>query len=355
MDIERRIAEVLKHGQFVNGPEVSTLEKALAAYVGVSHAVACNSGTDALVLALRALGIGFGDYVAVPAFTFSATAAAVELTGARIVFCDIREEDFNIDPKEAQRAIEHGVHAVIGVNMFGIPADFPAIRKMAAKTNCKVIEDAAQSMGASLDGRRSGSLADVGCTSFYPSKPLSCAGDGGMVFAEDKYVAKNIRAMANHGRSNGNRYEAECVGCNSRLDTIQAAVLLERFEYFESHELPTRNRRAKLYFDKLGTATISAVQGNLELAWSWYPVLYDTRKERDDALAEYGQSGARVIYPIPLHLMPAFDHYGMDRGSFPVAESVCDRVLAFPINHHWETCKCLSTISSANRAITDLK
>jgi dTDP-4-amino-4,6-dideoxygalactose transaminase len=170
-----------------------------------------------------------------------------------------------------------------------------------------------------------------------------------MVFTDDPIMAQDIRSIANHGRAVGldKPYSAIRTGMNSRLDSIQAAVLLERFKYFEDDELPGRKAQAKSYFNKLGIGTAAAIQGHLELAWSWYPVLYDTKKERDEALAEYGPAGARVIYPQPVHLMVAFRHYGHKPGDFPVAESVCERILAFPIVHHWEENKCLSTITNA--------
>ena len=329
-----------------------TLEKALAEYVGVGHAIGCNSGTDALVLALRACGIG-GDnaFVAVPAFTFSATAAAVELAGASIVFCDIREEDFGIDASKLDKWKLNGVGAVIGVNMFGIPCDWVGIEKATKGSTIVLIEDAAQSMGARYRGRRSGSLAHIGCTSFYPSKPLSGIGDGGMVFVNDPILAQDIRSIANHGRAIGlnKPYSAIRVGMNSRLDSIQAAVLLERFKDFESKERPSRKAQALKYYDDFGLSFY--IYGTP--AWSWYPVLYATETARKNALAEFGQFGARVIYPEPLHLMPAFRHYGHKRGDFPVAESVCDRILAFPIVHHWEDNPCLqSMIYHATSAAT---
>jgi dTDP-4-amino-4,6-dideoxygalactose transaminase len=211
-------------------------------------------------------------------------------------------------------------------------------------------------MGASCNDKRSGSLADIGCTSFYPAKPLSGIGDGGMVFTNDPERAKTIRSMANHGRIGTKRYSAEVVGGNSRLDTIQAAVLLERFKYFESDELPFRNQQAMGYFDKLGPGPNIGGKIDYEIPWSWYPVLYDTKIERDEAFQEFGgYAGARIIYPEPLHLMPAFKHYGHKRGDFPVAESVCERIIAFPIVHHWEVNRCLCTMSSAPSAATALR
>jgi len=335
----------------------------LAAYVGVGHAIGCNSGTDALVLALRAAGVGHDDFVAVPAFTFSATAAAVELVDAEIVFCDIREEDFGIDASQLDKWKLNGVKAVIGVNMFGIPCDWDGIRKATEGQGVVLIEDAAQSMGAMYKGARSGSLADIGCTSFYPSKPLSGIGDGGMVFTNDPIMAQDIRSISNHGRAIGlnKPYSAIRVGMNSRLDSIQAAVLLERFKDFEIHELPYRNRQASDYFYELEKCPSIYGQMGYKMPWSWYPLLYPNREERDEAFLEYGRGdlkwgehgGARVIYPEPLHLMPAFKHYGHKRGDFPVSESVCDRILAFPINHHWEENQCLRFLmSSATSAAT---
>lgn len=321
----------------------------MADYIGVEHAVAVNSGTDALLFSMRVLGASETCSVAVPAFTFSATAAAVALSGANVVFADIREDDFGID---VNTIIDpSAIYAMIAVDMFGIPCDWPSIIDLCGTYRIKLIEDAAQAIGARFDGAKCGSIGMIGCTSFYPSKPLSGIGDGGMVFTNYKSIAEKIRKIGNHGRSTEMRYSSEFVGGNSRLDTIQAAVLLERLKHFESREIPCRIAQASDYYDKLeGPIHVKPRLGR-EPVWSWYPVLYDNKRERDLAFENYGGFvGARIIYPEPLHLMPAFKYLGYKRGDFPVAESVCERILAFPIVHHWEVNRCLCTIMSAESA-----
>lgn len=348
MELKDRVNAVLAHGQFVKGPEVAEFEQAMAAYVGTSYAIGCNSGTDALILALKAAGIGPGDWVIVPAFTFQATANAVKWVGATPVFVDVREEDFNIDPAAVEKALEWGAQAVIAVNMFGIPAPYTALKDIIiqADFDCVLIEDAAQSMGSRLNRVKSGNLADYGCTSFHPSKPLPAAGDGGMVFTNDLIAAKRIMSYHDHGRQNmtgfGN-YWAGNVGMNSRLDTIQAAVLLSRLETFAA-EVYYREKQAEAYlryFSEVpGCRLVEPVVGRV-VNYSWFPVLFDDEQLREDALATYGPHGARVIYPYPLHKMGAFVESDTSRRPMPIAESVCRRVLAFPVVHHWETNRCL--------------
>lgn len=354
MELTERVLAVLKHGQFVNGPEVREFEAAMADYIGVLHAVSVNSGTDALIFALRVLGLHRESRsVVVPAFSFSATAAAVALAEAHIVFADISEQDFGIDVNSLHDP--EGLDGMIAVDMFGIPCDWPSVIDFCNTYRLKLIEDAAQALGARYAGAKCGSIGMIGCTSFYPSKPLSCAGDGGMVLTNFGNIAQRVRALANHGRT-GERYEAEFIGENSRLDTIQAAILLDRLQVFESREIPCRIAQAQEYFNRLTNVKQYELKPAREPVWSWYPVLYDTKKERDEAFQDYGgYVGARIIYPTPLHLMPAFNYLGYKRGDFPVAESVCERILAFPIVHHWEVNRCLCTITNAESASIALR
>lgn len=341
MELTERVRTVLRHGQFVNGPEVRELEQAMAGYVGVEHAVALNSGTDALTLSLRVLGVAENDVVILPAFTFSATAAAAAMCGAMIWLADIREEDFGIDVTTVNSP--DVAKAMIAVDMFGIPCDWMQAKAFCSAHKIRLIEDAAQAIGAKYAGKRCGSLGMVGCASFYPSKPLPCAGDGGMAFTDYPEIADRIRKIANHGRLSDSRYTPEIVGINSRLDTIQAAVLLDRLKKFDSLEIPCRISQASEYYDRLDTGRHYEPKPGREPVWSWYPVLYDSKKERDEAFQDYGgYVGARVIYPVPLHLQPAFQYLGYNQGDFPVAESVCERILAFPIVHHWEVNRCLA-------------
>ena len=349
MGLTARVEAVFKHGQFVKGPEVAEFERAMATYVGASYAIGCNSGTDALILALKAAGVGQDDFVIVPSFTFQATANAVKWVGAEPVFVDISEDDFNIDTAKVEEALGHGAKAVIAVNMFGIPAQYPALKEItAAHEDCALIEDAAQSMGSRLNRVRSGNLADFGCTSFYPGKSFAGAGDGGMVFTNDFSAAKRIMAYHDHGRQNMTgfgSYWAANVGMNSRLDTIQAAVLLDRLETFEAEIIHRKHQvdSYRRYFSDIpGCKLVDENVAGRVVNYSWFPVLFEDEQLRDEALATYGPHGARVIYPFPLHKMGAF--VGYDNKRCPVAESVCRRVLAFPVVHHWEVNRCLCEI-----------
>lgn len=320
--IQLAVDRVAKHGRWVNGPEVREFESAMAGFIGTNHAIGCNSGTDALVLAIKSLGLGPGSKIAVPAFSFQATAAAVCLAGAAPVFADIKESDFGIDVE----TIKTRVDAVIGVDMFGIPADWESINSFADSDRIPSIEDAAQAVGASSGFKKCGALAEIGCTSFYPSKPLAGIGDGGMVFTDNTETALKIRSIANHGRK-WSQFVAETPGMNSRLDSFQAAVLAGRLQFFEE-EIEQRRAQASFYYKRFRSA-----RWHENSVWAWFPVLYPDREKREDALAEHGEYGAKVIYPEPLNRMPAFNQYGT---ACPVAESVCNRILAFPIKHSWE-------------------
>jgi UDP-2-acetamido-2-deoxy-ribo-hexuluronate aminotransferase len=319
------VARVAAHGRWVGGPEVSDFERKVADYVGVRYAIGCNSGTDALILALKALGIGPCDKVAVPAFTFQATAAAVYAVGARPVFADIYENGYGINVS----TIKARVKAIIGVDMFGIMAPWDEINAFAKWVDVPTIEDAAQAMGS--DG--AGKMGKIGCTSFYPSKPLAGIGDGGMVFTNHSAEAERIRSYANHGRA-AEPFSAHVPGMNSRLDSVQAAVLLERLKTFD---IEISFRKSKVLSYNGG----SPVPHLYRCAWSWYPYLCESTAKRESLLKKYGPLGAKVIYPIPLNRMAAFADSAI---ACPVAEGVCERIIAFPIKHHWEENPCLDLV-----------
>ena len=297
----------------------------MAKYVGVKYAIGCNSGTDALILALKALGIGPCDKVAVPAFTFQATAAAVYAVGARPVFADIYEDGYGINVS----TIKARVKAIIGVDMLGILAPWDEINAFAKWVNVPTIEDAAQSMGSVGAGK----MGTIGCTSFYPSKPLAGIGDGGMVFAKGIVDADALRMHANHGRIHS-PFHAYVPGMNSRLDSLQAAVLVERLKSLD-HEISFRKSQVLSYN---GGSPVPHLD---RCAWSWYPYLCESTAKRESLLKKYGPLGAKVIYPIPLNRMAAFADSAM---ACPVAESVCERIIAFPVKHHWEENPCLDLV-----------
>ncbi len=351
-ELNANIARVLAHGQYINGPEVRELESALAAYVGVKHAVGCASGTDALLMALMALDIGPGDAVLTTPFTFFATAEVISLLGATPVFVDIDPATFNIDParlEKAVRAVEKGdpsIHplpgtagkslrprAVIPVDLFGLSADYDAIGAVAARGSLSVIEDAAQSFGGTYNSRKCCSFGRIACTSFFPAKPLGCYGDGGMCFTQDDRADERLRSIRVHGQGS-DKYENIRIGINGRLDTLQAAILLAKFAIF-SEELELRQGVARRYNDLLaGKATIPEVLNGYRSAWAQYSILVRDGAERSALIAKLKNGGipTAIYYPKPLHLQRAFSDLGYREGDFPVSEDCARRIFSLPMH-----------------------
>lgn len=348
--IDARIHAVLEHGQFIMGPEVRELEEKLAEYVGVKHAVGCASGTDALLLPLMALGVGPGDAVFTTPFTFIATAEVISLLGATPVFVDIDPVTYNIDPSQlalAIRALEtkdpsiHPLPAdhaslnargVIAVDLYGLPADYDRIQNTCSDHALFLIEDAAQSFGAEYKGRRACSFGDVGATSFFPAKPLGCYGDGGMVFTNRDEIADKMRSIRVHGKGN-DKYDNMRVGLNARLDTLQAAILLAKFETFPE-ELRRRQEVAWAYTEALvGADGIVAphVPEDLLSGWAQY-TLRITGRDRADLQKAFQAQGVptAVYYPKPLHLQTAFSPLGYHQEDFPESEQASTEVLSLP-------------------------
>jgi len=342
--LSEALQRVLAHGRFVLGPEVETLERRLGLLTGAS-CVTCANGTDALHLALWALDIGIGDAVVVPAFTFAATAEAVMLRGATPVFADVEEATFTLDPTSAARALEQAhrsglkPRAVIAVDLFGLPADYPALARVAEAADVALIADAAQSMGARLGNRPVGSLAPVTATSFYPSKPLGCYGDGGAVFATDPVMAERIRLIARHGQGPG-RYNHVTQGMNSRLDTLQAAVLLEKLKVFEG-ELAARAAAAERYDSAFaGHVTLPARSPGRASAWAHYTLRHPERDRLAEHLTQAGIMTA-VHYPRPLTRQAPFQAAPVVPGGLPASERLSAEVLSLPL------CGSLSEASQA--------
>ncbi len=336
--VDARIRTVLEHQRFILGPEVEELEERLAARVGARHCISCASGTDALLLALMALRIGPGeahspDEVITPPFTFFATGEMIALAGARPVFVDIDPVTYNIDPAKIEAAITPRTRAILPVSLYGQPAEMDAVNDIAARHNLPVIEDAAQSFGALYKGRHSGNLATIGCTSFFPSKPLGCYGDGGACFTSDDALAGAMRELRNHGQEV--RYRHTRIGINGRLDTLQAAVLLAKLEVFDE-ELTSRAEIANRYTALLKDAVRTPeVLPNRTSAWAQYTIEVDDRATVESSLHS-AEIPTAVHYPTPLHLQPVFakNSHGTDgvRGSFPFAECAADRVLSLPMH-----------------------
>ena len=324
--IDANIQKVLSHGQYILGPEVAELEDKLAAYCGAKHCISVANGTDALQIALMALGVGAGDEVITPGFTYIATAETVALLGAKPVYVDIVEQTYNLDPAKLEAAITPRTKAIVPVSLYGQCADFDAVNAIAARHNLPVVEDAAQSFGASYKGRKSGSLTTVSCTSFFPSKPLGCYGDGGAVFTDDDGLATVIRQIARHGQDR--RYHHIRVGVNSRLDTLQAAILLPKLAILEE-EIGLRGRVAAVYAQELDKAGIAApfIESHNISAYAQYTVRVKNRDAVQTALKAAGIPTA-VHYPIPLNKQPAVASDAV----LPVGDLVSEEVLSLPMH-----------------------
>jgi len=354
--IDARIQAVLDHGRFIMGPEVAELEAALAAFAGCRHAVATSSGTDALLIALMAHGIGPGDAVFVPAFTFTASAEVILLLGAVPVFVDVDGESFNIDPADLARRLREvkaagalRPRAVMAVDLFGLPADYRALTAICAADDLLLLADAAQSFGASLGGGKVGTLAPVTTVSFFPAKPLGCYGDGGALFTDDDAMAERTRSIRLHGRG-GAKYDIVRVGINGRLDTIQAAVLLAKLPVF-AEELAARARLAAFYDARLGDIVTTPRQSaGAASAWAQYSVLLDDRDNVAGRLREQGVPTA-VYYPRPLHLQPAYARYGGGEGTMPGSEALCRRILSLPMHPYLDEAAALRVCEAVAAAV----
>lgn len=326
--IDAAIQRVLAHGQYILGPEVAELEEKLAAYTGAKHCITVANGTDALQIAQMALGIGPGDEVITPGFTYIATAETVALLGAKPVYVDIDARTYNLDPALLEAAITPRTKAIVPVSLYGQCADFDAINAIAAKHGIPVIEDAAQSFGATYKGRKSCNLSTIACASFFPSKPLGCYGDGGAIFTNDDELAKVMRQIARHGQDR--RYHHIRVGVNSRLDTLQAAVLLAKLEIFDD-EIASRQRVATEYGRLLGKSDIAGapyVEPHNQSAWAQYTVRVT---DRDTAQTRMKQAGVptAIHYPTPLNKQPAVADLA---AMLPIGDRVADQVLSLPMH-----------------------
>jgi Predicted pyridoxal phosphate-dependent enzyme apparently involved in regulation of cell wall biogenesis len=326
--IDAGIARVLAHGRYILGPEVGELEEKLAAYVGVAHCISVANGTDALQIAQMALGIGRGDEVITPGFSYIATAETAVLLGARPVYVDIDPRTYNLDPALLEAAITPRTKAIIPVSLYGQCADFDAINAIAAKHGIPVIEDAAQSFGASYKGRKSCNLSTIACTSFFPSKPLGCYGDGGAIFTNDVELAKVARQIARHGQDR--RYHHIRIGVNSRLDTLQAAILLPKLEILDD-EIALRQQVAQTYgrlLAEIDVVVVPVIESPNISAWAQYTVRV---RDRDAVQARLTGAGVptAVHYPIPLNRQPA-----LADGSVPLeaGDQAAEQVMSLPMS-----------------------
>ncbi len=348
-DIDARLDEIIKKTAFIGGREIRELEEKLSAFTGSKYAVGCASGTDAILLPLLALGIKPGDEVITTPFTFVATAEVISFIGAKPVFVDINEKNYNIETARIESRINTRTRAIIPVSLFGQVSDMDSINRIAAGYGIPVIEDAAQSFGAIYKDRKSCALCFAGATSFYPSKPLGCYGDGGMVFTDDAHLAEKIRSLANHGQ--GEKYVHKYIGLNFRLDTIQAGVLLAKFAHFEE-EAVKRFELGKKYNElfinsPVITPFIESYTGRHVFAQ--YSIRVKNRQEVIEKLTSKGIPHA-IHYPIPIHLQEAYKYLGYKSGDFPVSEKVSGEIISLPM-HPYLTLKDQVFISNTVKSV----
>lgn len=341
--IDANIQKVLAHGQYILGSEVTELEEKLAAFTGAKHCITVANGTDALQIAQMAFDIGPGDEVITPGFTYIATAETVALLGAKPVYVDVCPKTYNLDPTKLEAAITPKTKAIIPVSLYGQCADFDAINAIAAKHGIPVIEDAAQSFGASYKGKKSCNLTTVACTSFFPSKPLGCYGDGGAIFTNDDQLAIVLRQIARHGQDR--RYHHIRVGVNSRLDTLQAAILLPKLEIF-ADEVENRQQVAAWYAKYLTAVGIAApiIKEHNISAWAQYTIQVENRDAVQAKLQEQGIPTA-VHYPIPLNKQPAVADSSV---SLPIGDAIAEKVMSLPFHPYMSEADVVKVVKAVS-------
>jgi dTDP-4-amino-4,6-dideoxygalactose transaminase len=337
--LDARINTVLSHGGYIMGPEVAELERALAAFCGAKFALGCANGTDALQLALMALGVGPGDAIFCPSFTFASTAEVVPPFGATPIFVDVDETSYNLDVESMARSIEAArtlglrPRGVIAVDLFGLPADYDAIEALARENDMWVVADTAQGFGAVYKGRRTGSIGLIATTSFFPAKPLGCYGDGGALFTADESLHRLMGSYRVHGKG-AHKYDNERIGLNSRLDTLQAAILLEKLAVYES-EIKARQAVASRYQEALGMAVVTPHVPDHSLSvWAQYTVRARPGRNREAIMSALTARGVPTVvyYPRPLHLQTAYRDFPGDPAGLPVAEMLSREVFSLPMH-----------------------
>lgn len=357
--IDAAIADVVTCSHFISGPQVAALEKKLAAYVGVKHCITCGNGTDALTLALMAWNVGAGDAVFVPDFTFFSSGECPAYEGATPIFVDVDPHTYNMDPDKLRQAIEQvraegnlTPKAVVSVDLFGQPADYDRILPLCKQYGLLLLEDGAQGFGGSLHGKRACSFGDIGTTSFFPAKPLGCYGDGGAIFTDNDEWAALIRSLAVHGKSGQDKYNNIRLGMNSRLDTLQAAVLDVKFEAFRTHELEEVNRAAAWYTEALQGSglVLPEVRPGFVSSWAQYTVQLPQGTDRAAVQAELKERGipSMVYYAKPMHHQGAFANTRSAQADCPVTERLCETVLSLPL-HPYMSEQQVQKISDAVR------
>ncbi len=341
IDLDRGIQKALLDANYILGPQVTELEQQLAAYVGVKHCITCANGTDALSMAVMAWGIGAGDAVFVPDFTFFSSGEIVSFAGAVPIFVDVEEDSFNISPSSLTEAIETVLaegrltpKAIISVDLFGRPADYERIQPIAEKYHLKILEDGAQGFGGELQGKKACSFGEIATTSFFPAKPLGCYGDGGAVFTNDDALAEQIGSLRVHGKGT-DKYDNVRIGVNSRLDTLQAAVLLVKLRAFEEYELEAVNAAADCYTELLAhLVKTPAVPKEYRSSWAQYSILLKDQQQRDriQAALRAADIPSMIYYRKPMHSQEAFADTDCVKCDLSVTSSLCERVLSLPMH-----------------------
>tara|TARA_Y100001970_G_C14199131_1_gene840031 strand:- start:772 stop:1893 length:1122 start_codon:yes stop_codon:yes gene_type:complete len=337
--IDKRIKSVLDHGKYIMGPEVFELEEKLSSYVNMKYCISCSSGTDALLIPLMAKEIGIGDAVITTPFTYIATAEVISLLGAEPVFVDIYDSTYNLNPDGIEDAIQYaelkGLNpkAIIPVDLFGLPSRYRLIVDLAKKHDLFVIEDAAQGFGGEIRGSKAGSFGDVGSTSFFPAKPLGCYGDGGAIFTNDEDLANKMKSIRIHG-SGQDKYENVRVGINGRLDTVQAAILLEKLSIFDA-ELKSRNEVANHYSKNISPKFITPfIPKGYSSSWAQYSLLSQSKYERNKIIGVLSKENipSMIYYRHPLHLQAVLKKYGYEKGDFPISEKISSQIFSIPMH-----------------------
>jgi len=357
--IDKGINEVCSTAHYISGPQVSELEKQLAEYVGVKHCITCANGTDAITLALKVWGIGEGDVVFVPDFTFFSTGECPAAEGATPVFVDVDERTFNIDPDKLEKAIikvkndgRYTPRAVAAVDLFGQPADYDRIREICKKYDLLLLEDGAQGFGGSINGKMACSFGDISTTSFFPAKPLGCYGDGGAIFTDNDDWASLLRSLAVHGKNAENKYDNIRLGMNSRLDTVQAAILEVKLRAFREYELDDVNKAAQMYNKALEdiNLVLPLVKDNFVSSWAQYTVQLPEGTDRNAVQAKLKEQGipSMVYYMKPMHTQGAFAGTYSTEADCPVTEKLCKTVLSLPM-HPYLTQEDVNKIADALR------
>lgn len=329
-EIDKEVLEVFSTAQFIGGEKLNSLESNLAKYTGSKHAIGCSSGTDALLLSLMALDIKPGDEIITTPFTFISTAEVIAFLGAKAVFVDIKEDTYNIDSSKIKNVITAKTKVIMPVSLYGQCADMDAINELAKEFDLKVIEDACQSFGATYNGKKSCNLSTIGCTSFFPSKPLGAYGDGGAIFTNDDELATKIRMLLNHGQNE--RYKHKYIGINGRLDAVQAAVLNVKLKYFDK-EVELRSQIGSRYSDLLEDANVitpKILESNTSV-YAQYSIRVEDRESVIKKLTEL-EIPTAVHYPVPLHLQEAFKNLSYTEGDFPISEKISSQIMSLPMS-----------------------